>query len=144
MRRTSPLTDPGPGLAREERSVDGHDIIVIGASAGGLKAVSAVLGELPADLPAAILVVQHLAPDHESILPKLLNDVSDLPVSAPVDGETVVPGRVYVAVPDHHMLLRNGRVHILRGPQENRFGHPLTPSFGQRREPMAPGLSVSC
>jgi two-component system, chemotaxis family, protein-glutamate methylesterase/glutaminase len=42
-------------------------------------------------------------------------------VSAPVDGETVVPGRVYVAVPDHHMLLRNGRVHILRGPQENRF-----------------------
>lgn len=101
--------------------MDGHDVIVIGASAGGLKAVSAVLGALPADLPAAILVVQHLAPDHESILPKLLNDVSDLRVTSPTDGEKVVPGRVYVAVPDHHMLLRDGRVHILRGPQENRF-----------------------
>ncbi len=101
--------------------MNGHDIIVIGTSAGGLKAVSAVLGELPADLPAAVFVVQHLTPDQESRLPELLNDVSDLPVSSPPDGESVVPGRVYVAAPDHHLLLHDGRVRVLRGPQENRF-----------------------
>ncbi|MEX2048378.1 MAG: chemotaxis protein CheB [Gemmatimonadota bacterium] len=101
--------------------MNGHDIIVIGASAGGLKAVSAVLAEFPADFPAAVFVVQHLAPDQESRLPELLSDVSDLPVSAPADGDPVVPGRVYVASADHHLLLHDGSVRVLRGPQENRF-----------------------
>ena len=99
----------------------GHDIIVMGASAGGLKALSAVLSELPADLGAAIFVVQHLAPDKKSILPKLLGDVSDLPVSSPADDEIFQTGHVYVAAPDYHLLLNGDRVRVLRGPQENRF-----------------------
>lgn len=99
----------------------GHDIIVIGTSAGGLKALRAVLSELPADIAAAIFVVQHLAADRKSYLPKLLGDVSDLPVSSPADDETFLPGRVYVAAPDCHLLLNGDRVRVLRGPQENRF-----------------------
>ncbi|MDP9360480.1 MAG: chemotaxis protein CheB [Acidobacteriota bacterium] len=99
----------------------GHDIIVIGTSAGGLKALSAVLSELPAGIGAAVFVVQHLAADKKSYLPKLLGDVSDLPVSSPADDETFLPGRVYVAAPDHHLLLNGDRVRVLRGPQENRF-----------------------
>lgn len=99
----------------------GHDIIVIGASAGGLKALSAVLSELPADLAAAVFVVQHLAADRESYLPKLLADVTDLPVSSPVDDEVFSLGHVYVAAPDHHLLLSDDHVRVMRGPQENRF-----------------------
>jgi two-component system chemotaxis response regulator CheB len=101
--------------------LNGHDIVVIGTSAGGLKALSAVLSKLPADIGAAIFVVQHLAANKRSYLPKLLGDVSDLPVSSPADEETFVPGHVYVAAPDYHLLLNGDRVRVLRGPQENRF-----------------------
>lgn len=101
--------------------MSGHDIIVIGTSAGGLKALSAVLSELPADIAAAIFVVQHLAADKESYLTRLLGDVCDLPVSSPDDDEIFSVGHVYVAAPDHHLLLNGDRVRVLRGPQENRF-----------------------
>lgn len=101
--------------------MSGHDIIVIGTSAGGLKALSAVLSELPADLDAAIFVVQHLAADKKSFLTQLLADVCDLPVSSPADDEIFLRGHVYVAAPDHHLLLNGDRVRVLRGPQENRF-----------------------
>jgi two-component system chemotaxis response regulator CheB len=99
----------------------GHDIIVIGTSAGGLKALSAVTSELPADIGAAVFVVQHLAADRKSQLPKLLADVSDLPVTHPIDGSTFEMGHIYVAPPDHHLLLNADTVRVLRGPQENRF-----------------------
>lgn len=99
----------------------GHDIVVIGTSAGGLKALSAVLSELPSDLAAAIFVVQHLAADKKSYLPKLLGDITDLPVSSPDDGETFLRGHVYVAAPDYHLLLKGDQVRVMRGPQENRF-----------------------
>lgn len=99
----------------------GHNIIVVGTSAGGLKALSAVLAVLPADLAATIFVVQHLAPDKPSILPKLLGDVSDLPVRSPDDNESFKPGHVYVAAPDRQLLVGAATVRVLRGPQENRF-----------------------
>jgi len=99
----------------------GHDIIVIGTSAGGLKALNAVISQLPATLPAAVFVVQHLAADKESYLPKLLNDITDLPVATPVDGATFKKGHVYVAPPDHHLLLNETTMRVMRGPQENRF-----------------------
>jgi two-component system chemotaxis response regulator CheB len=99
----------------------GHDIIVIGTSAGGLKALSAVLSALPADIGAAIFVVQHVAADKKSILPRLLDDISDLPVTHPVDREKFEKGHVYVAPPDHHLLLNKDHIRVLRGPQENRF-----------------------
>jgi len=104
-----------------ELNLSEHDIIVIGTSAGGLKALSAVLSELPADIGAAIFVVQHLAADHKSDLPRLLEDICDLPVTHPIDGATFETGHVYVAPPDHHLLVNADTVRVLRGPQENRF-----------------------
>lgn len=101
--------------------MNGHDIVVIGTSAGGLKALSAVLSELPAGIDVAIFVVQHLSPDQKSYLPELLQDITDLPVSSPRDDEPFVRGHVYVAAPDHHLLLGASNVRVLRGPQENRF-----------------------
>lgn len=101
--------------------MSGHNIIVIGTSAGGLKTLSAVLSELPADIGAAIFVVQHLAADKKSDLPRLLADISDLPVTHPIDGAPFEMGHIYVAPPDHHLLVNADTVRVLRGPQENRF-----------------------
>ena len=98
-----------------------HDIVVIGTSAGGLKALSAVLSVLPREIAAAIFVVQHVAPDSLSSLPKLLGDICDLPVTHASDREAFARGRVYVAPPDHHLLLNADTVRVIRGPQENRF-----------------------
>lgn len=103
------------------QGVKGHDIVVIGTSAGGLKALSSVLSVLPANLDAAIFVVQHLAADKKSYLPQLLGDITDLPVSSPVDNERFLKGHVYVAAPDYQLLLHDDRVRAIRGPQENRF-----------------------
>ena len=99
----------------------GHDIIVIGTSAGGLRALGAIVGALPADIDAVLFIVQHLAADRPSILPKILADMSDLPTSHPSDGELIQKGRIYVAPPDYHLLVNQGSVRVVRGPQENRF-----------------------
>ncbi|MBW4541223.1 MAG: chemotaxis protein CheB [Myxacorys chilensis ATA2-1-KO14] len=99
----------------------GHDIIVIGASAGGLKALGVIVSALPADIDAVILIVQHLDPNRVSIIPDILTEVSSLPVSHPTDGEKLQPGRIYVAPPDYHLLVNQGYVRVVRGPQENRF-----------------------
>lgn len=99
----------------------GHDIIVIGSSAGGIKALNAIVTDLPADINAAFFIVQHLAPDRPSILPKILEDVGSLPASHPTDGEKIQPGRIYVALPDHHLLVNQGYIRVVHGPQENRF-----------------------
>jgi two-component system, chemotaxis family, protein-glutamate methylesterase/glutaminase len=96
------------------------DIIVIGASAGGVEALRRLCANLPADLPAAVLVVQHLSPSARSVLPQLLNKAGPLPAKTPADGETLEAGRIYVAKPDHHLLLRPGQILMRRGPFENR------------------------
>ena len=99
----------------------GHDIIVIGASAGGLKAVSTLLAALPTDLKASVFVVQHMAPSSPSLLAEILGSVSTLPVSQARDHQPVERGHVYVARPDYHLLLNPGYLRVVRGPQENRF-----------------------
>ncbi|MEH2406629.1 chemotaxis protein CheB [Nostoc sp.] len=99
----------------------GHDIIVIGTSAGGLKVLGAILGAVPADINAVFFIVQHLAADKPSILPEILTDVGSLPASHPVDGESIKTGRIYIAPPDYHLLVNEGLMRVVRGPQENRF-----------------------
>ena len=98
-----------------------RDIVVIGASAGGVAALLTLVQTLPADFPAPIFVVLHVAADSPSILPQLLNSVAALAVRHPQDGETVAAGTIYVAPPDHHLLLEDDRVLVTRGPKENRF-----------------------
>ncbi|MBD0340709.1 MAG: chemotaxis protein CheB, partial [Microcoleus sp. Co-bin12] len=99
----------------------GHDIIVIGSSAGGLKALGAIVGTLPTDIDAAIFIVQHLPADKPSILPQILADVGSLPASHASDGEPIQKGRIYVAPPDYHLLVNQGSMRVVHGPKENRF-----------------------
>lgn len=98
-----------------------HDIITIGASAGGLSVLLDILPNLPRDLPAAVFVVLHSHADYPSRLPDLLNARAQLPAAYPVHGETVTPGHIYVAPPDNQLYLRRGNVEVVRGPREN--GH---------------------
>jgi two-component system chemotaxis response regulator CheB len=99
----------------------GHDIVVIGASAGGLAALTELVAGLPADLPAAVFVVVHLFPTSSSSLPDILSSKGPLHASHAVHGEPISSGRIYVAPPDVHLMLRPGHVQVLRGPKEN--GH---------------------
>ena len=98
-----------------------RDIVVIGASAGGVAALMELAKALPADFPAPIFVVMHVPADTPSLLPQLLNSVSALKARHPQDGEIVEAGVIYVARPDHHLLLEDNRVLVTRGPKENRF-----------------------
>lgn len=97
----------------------GHDIIVIGASAGGVEALLTIARALPEDLPAAVFVVLHISPYARSVLPELLSRTGPLPAVHARNGETIQPGRIYVAPPDHHLLVRREGVSVTRGPQEN-------------------------
>nr|WP_290226020.1 chemotaxis protein CheB [Trichocoleus desertorum] len=101
--------------------MSGHDIIVIGASAGGLKALSKIVTSLPDEFNAVIFIVQHIAPNAPSLLPRILSDISNFSVTHPQDGEEIQKGRIYIAPPDHHLLVSQGYMRIVRGPQENRF-----------------------
>ena len=99
----------------------GHDILVIGASAGGVEALTRLVRGLPEGLPAAVFVVLHLPAHGTSVLPGILSRSGPLPAAHPDDGEEIKPGRIYVAPPDVHLLVGRGRVRISRGPKEN--GH---------------------
>lgn len=99
----------------------GHDIIVIGTSAGGLKALRSLVSGLPAGLEAAVFVVQHVAPNAATLLPELLERAGPLESALAADGEPIRPGRIYVAPPDHHVIVSRGVMRISRGPHENRF-----------------------
>jgi two-component system chemotaxis response regulator CheB len=98
-----------------------RDIVVIGASAGGVEALLELVTTLPKDFPAPIFVVQHVAPYSPSLMPQLLSRVSALPAKHPENGETIEPGVIYVAPPDHHLLIEDDHVLVTRGPKENRF-----------------------
>ena len=106
-------------LAKTRKSF--RDIVVIGTSTGGVAALTELVKSLPADFPAPIFVVMHVPADSPSLLPQLLNSVSVLKVRHPQDGEVVEAGIIYVARPDHHLLLEGNRVLVTRGPKENRF-----------------------
>jgi two-component system, chemotaxis family, protein-glutamate methylesterase/glutaminase len=98
-----------------------RDILVIGASAGGVQALTLVVEELPIDLKAAVFIVTHIAPHGASAMPAILSRAGSLPAVHPQDGEKIQDGRIYVAPPDHHILIEDGHVRLSRGPAEN--GH---------------------
>ncbi len=98
----------------------GHDIVVIGGSAGGVEALKRICEGLPPDFPAAIFVVVHISPTSRSVLPDLLSRAGRLPARHPIDEEVISRGTIYVAPPDMHMLLRPGHVTLRQGPRENR------------------------
>jgi two-component system chemotaxis response regulator CheB len=82
------------------------DVVAIAASAGGLRALRIVLSALPADFPAAVLIVQHLDPRHRSLLAEILSRATPLRVKQAEEGEPLEPGVVYIAAPNRHLLVR--------------------------------------
>ena len=93
-------------------------VIAIGTSMGGLAALRKIAAGLPAALPAAICVVQHID-GHESRLPSLLDASGPLPAAEASDDDPIRPGWIYVAPPDHHLIVVSGRLRLTRGPREN-------------------------
>ena len=96
-----------------------RDTIVIGASAGGVQALSRLVADLPANLPAAVFIVLHIASNAPSLLPGILARESDLPLEHAIDGEPIVRRRIYVGPPDHHLLIEEEHVKLVHGPKEN-------------------------
>src|SRR4051794_8041823 len=106
-----------------------RDIIVIGASAGGIQALIELCRGLPEDLPAAVFVVVHTSPTSPGVLPAMLDRAGPFQAAHAEEGETIEHGRIYVAVPDAHLLLGPDRVHLTRGPKENGFRPAVDPLF---------------
>jgi len=107
----------------------GHDIVAIGASAGGVEALQRVVGALPADLPAAVFVVVHLGEESSGLLPRILDRAGPLEAAHPENGDAVENGRVYVAPPNLHLLVEDGTIRLSRGPHENRHRPAVDPLF---------------
>jgi two-component system, chemotaxis family, protein-glutamate methylesterase/glutaminase len=106
-----------------------RDIIVIGASTGGIEALRTIAGGLPEDFPATLFVVFHSGPGAPGILHKILDRAGPLDAISPEDGERFLPGKIYVAPPDRHMLLEPHVICLTRGPKENRFRPAIDPLF---------------
>ena len=101
---------------------DGHrDLVVIGASAGGVEVLTRVVKGLPADLQAAVCIVLHIAPGSPSMLGHILDRAGPLPCRPASDGERLRQGVILVAPPDHHLEIEDGHVRLTVAPREN--GH---------------------
>ncbi len=90
------------------------DVVAIGASAGGVEALQVLVGGLPKDFAAALLIVQHLDPRHKSLLAFVIGRHSALPVRQAQHGEVISPGTVYIAPPDMHLLVAGGCIELSR------------------------------
>jgi two-component system chemotaxis response regulator CheB len=107
----------------------GHDIVVIGASAGGVESLRALVSGLPSDLPASIFVVLHVPDNGTSVLPLILSRHGPLQATHPNDGEEIKQGHIYVAPPDSHLLIKRGYIRLTRGPKENGHRPAVDPLF---------------
>jgi two-component system chemotaxis response regulator CheB len=105
-------------------------IVVIGASAGGLEAVDRLVAALPTDLPAAIFVVQHMAPQNsgEPLLRRLSRHKAFQPKLAR-NGDRFKAGRIYIAPPDNHLLVKKSTMLVTKGARENRYRPAIDPLF---------------
>jgi two-component system, chemotaxis family, protein-glutamate methylesterase/glutaminase len=112
-----------------EEHTTGHDIVVVGAYAGGVEALRTMVSRLPADLPAAVFVVLHVPAIATSVLPAILRRAGDLPADHAVDGAEIERGCIYIAPPDHHLLIQPGFMRVNRGPKENGYRPAIDPMF---------------
>lgn len=114
-------SDPGRSRAR--------DIVTIGASAGGIEALTTLVCNLPPDVPAAFFVVVHIPAEAPSALPEILSRAGPLPASSARDGAPIEHGHIYVAPPDRHLLLTPAGMRVVSGPRENRHRPAIDPLF---------------
>jgi two-component system chemotaxis response regulator CheB len=106
-----------------------RDIVVIGASAGGVEALLRLVRGLPATFPASVFITLHVPADATSVLPQILSRAGPLPAVHPLEGEEFVKGRLYIAPPDHHLFLTKHRIRLSRGPRENGNRPAVDPMF---------------
>jgi two-component system chemotaxis response regulator CheB len=106
-----------------------RDVIVVGASAGGVQTLQTLVSQLPPELPASVLIVLHLMSAGTSVLHNILDRAGPLPVTPAHDGEQLERGHIYVAPPDFHLLLRGPNIHLSAGPRENGHRPAVDPLF---------------
>lgn len=117
-----------------------RDLIVVGASAGGVEALRMLVAGLPADLPAAVAVVLHLPAGGTSALSNILRRFGTLPTVTATSGTPIRPGTVYVAPPDHHLLVVDDQFALSHGPTENGYRPAINALF--RSAALAQGTRV--
>ncbi|HVA48185.1 MAG TPA: chemotaxis protein CheB [Pirellulales bacterium] len=117
------------------------DLIVIGGSAGGLPALLKVVRDLPADLPAALCVAIHMSPDSPGKLPQIVGRRTPLPCLFADDEQAILPGRIYFALVDRHLLIDDGKLRVSQGPRENGFRPALDPLFRSAARCYGPRLA---
>lgn len=98
-----------------------HDVIVLGASAGGVEVLRTIVANFSPELAASVFVVLHVPPHGRSMLPAILSRAGALPATHPANEQPIEPGYIYVAPPDFHLMIERGRITLSRGPHEN--GH---------------------
>lgn len=106
-----------------------RNIVVIGASSGGFEALKQLIKDLPVDIGASIFIVWHMSAGARGILPEVFNRLNTIPAAHARNGESIEQNRIYVAPPDHHLLIDNGHIKLSRGPKENRFRPAVDPLF---------------
>jgi two-component system, chemotaxis family, protein-glutamate methylesterase/glutaminase len=112
----------------------GHDIVVVGLSAGGIEALVRLVKGLPANLAAAVFVVHHFPPSGISFLPQILQRAGPLRAKHAAHSEPICGNRIYVSPPDRHLLLNRGTVLLTRGPRENGHRPAIDPLFRSAAE----------
>src|SRR6185503_4465111 len=128
MRQSQKKAAAVPGYAKRR-----FDVVAIGTSAGGLNALSQVLRSLPRNFPSSIVVVQHLSPTHKSWMANLLGRSTRLPVKQAEHNEIMLPGTVYTAPPDEHLLVGPGKIQLAH----SQLVHFSRPSIDLRFESVA-------
>lgn len=101
-------------MTKGSEKVVKRDIVAIGASAGGLRALMAILPEFPSDLAASVFIVQHLDPRYPSQMTEILRRHTEMPVKEAEDGEAITKPMIYVALPDRHMLVDQNHIHLTK------------------------------
>ena len=119
------------------------EIIVVGASAGGIEALRALAAGLPEEFAASVFVVLHTSAQSPGLLAEILDRAGPLPATRPRDGERIQPGRIYVTPPDRHLLVEPGVVPSPTGRGRTASARPLTRSSARRRRPTGLGSSAS-
>jgi two-component system chemotaxis response regulator CheB len=108
---------------------DLQGVVVIGASAGGVEALSSLAAGLPADLPYAVMMVLHIPADAPSVLAQIIDRAGPLPATRATDDEPLQASHIYVCAPDRHLLIEDNRVALSRGPTENGYRPAINALF---------------
>lgn len=118
-----------------------RDLVVIGTSAGGLEALDDLIGQLPTDLPASIVIVQHVAPESNGMaLVRRLDRHRSFHCKLASQGDKLEKGRIYVAPPDYHLLVKGYHLLVTKGARENRFRPAIDPLFRSAAVTHGPGV----